>query len=339
MYNEADGEELRPMSEYEEVGSGAPSALQKPTYMPSVSPSVAPLSVAEAPTVGRRNDYRSPSGSPTTRVQAEVDVDNESCASSGDGYWNTEEGIAEDEKCDCCRWWLRAARELAFTPLFRIHVYYLLYCQMTFTVGIGYHFMLATTYRMVSHPEKDLQFFGTLSFLTLFLIFLHLSATCVYLLSRLAVSWMGFTRDSVNLLLLPNYYRTPKSAMYCRDTLLFVFELLVFILPALFAIIATIVTGDPVSSLLGYFSYAAFCGFNVVFVIIYAYFLWRSLCSKAKANRRGRHHVKEMKKMDMGSRRDRDRGDDDRSERGSKRSYVNTTTLLHLLHHPNTAPP
>eukprot|EP01061_Rhynchopus_euleeides_P047617 TRINITY_DN963_c1_g1_i1.p1 TRINITY_DN963_c1_g1~~TRINITY_DN963_c1_g1_i1.p1 ORF type:complete len:1047 (+),score=449.95 TRINITY_DN963_c1_g1_i1:188-3142(+) len=208
------------------------------------------------------------------------------------------------------------AREIGFSALFRIWVLVCLYSSGVFFFLLGYHYMMADTFRMVAPPPPDDQpFLVSFAFLAHFFCVLILASTFMHLHTRLVVSWLGTTPESANIFFIPNRYKTERKTMMFRDFQLLVLETALLFVPFLYALIVVLINGESALTFPGHFSFCSFMAMETIVVLIWLYFLWRSLRAKNKAWRMGTRGVKEYQQMRGDSDSDESNSDTDRRRR------------------------
>ena len=196
------------------------------------------------------------------------------------------------EKWTCYRYLAKIGRTIGFSTWFRLYVLLCLYSSTVFFFFLGYHYMLADTFRMVVPPADKNIFLVSMSFLAHFFCVLIMTATYMHLHCRLIVSWLGTTPETANILFLPNGYRTEEKAMMYRDFQLVVLEIALLLVPLIYSIMVVLMNGESILTFVGHFSYCSFLVTELVVFLIWLYFWWRSLRAKNKAWRKGTLGVK-----------------------------------------------
>ena len=191
------------------------------------------------------------------------------------------------------------SQEIGFSLWFRCYVFYLLFCNLTFIIVLGTNVLLAAGYRtVIPTTDKGTTFFSPLAMLCMFWSTLTLLAALIFMSVKLIMHWIGFTRTSVNLLLLPSYGSSEESTIRYRDYQLFFFTIAVFFGPLAFSIATTISNEEPFFSIVGNFTFAGFVVFESLVMLIFIYFWWVSFRQKARALRMGSKLKKAAKALD-----------------------------------------
>ncbi|KAJ9451658.1 hypothetical protein DIPPA_04317, partial [Diplonema papillatum] len=212
----------------------------------------------------------------------------------------------------CNTYVTRLAQEIGFSLWFRVYVFYLLLCNLTFVVLLGYNYMLASGFRMMVQHNDSSPFLVQVAMLAFFWFTAMLTTTFIYLNVRLVVSWLGMSRKSCNLFFLPNRYEDEQKALFFRDYQLLLFEILVLVVPIAYAVVVTIQNEESIVGFIGHFSFVGFVIFQILVLLIWSYFWVRSVMEKNKAWRRGSRLLKDAKELDhIETRRSRRRYDDD----------------------------
>ena len=251
------------------------------------------------------------------RRKKAVDEDNASFCDAAGGYYHSKHSEKSDGSWGFDKYVCAIGREVGFSTWFRMYVLLLLFSNLLLCVFVGYHFMLAASYRMAAPPEDESKRIpGSFAFLSLFFIILHLASTCLHMTLRLIGCWMGFTRDSCNLFFLPNSFQVPKQSMKWRDFQLFGLAFLTLIIPFFYAVAVTLGGGDAAPYFFGHFSFCSFAIFNICYLVLYMYFWWKSIRAKKVATSKATVQMKEMQKLDRRDRSDDEDEEDEEEEEG-----------------------
>eukprot|EP00755_Sulcionema_specki_P008559 Sspe_Gene.41267::Locus_19956_Transcript_1_1_Confidence_1.000_Length_2938::g.41267::m.41267 len=211
----------------------------------------------------------------------------------------------ESGEYSCNGWLYRVSEELGFSTGFRIYVCYLLFCSVIFAVFCGYHNLMLTAIRLFVPPEGE-SFLVSLAMLSTFILLLIFFSTVLHMEVRLAMSWLGMTRYSVNLFYWPNYASTEEKALRIRNMYLLFFEIAVLIVPLIYAIVKTISDKESMLSCVGHFSFVGFVIFQFLLAIHYLYLWYNSIRAKRRAWKEGgrlRRAAKEVRDSQYRERR------------------------------------